>query len=99
MVSELESDDPEEYLNVKNSQNIDDAGKKIILKKWNAIKRQAQRFRAKAIAERRFLSCKVSKRVNKIVRDCPNNIGETIEALVKDQCWCRRMAANWCSNF
>ena len=54
MVSESESDDPEEYLNVKNNQNINDAGKKIILKKRNAIKRRAQRFRAKAIAERRF---------------------------------------------
>lgn len=93
VVSESESDDPEEYLNVRSSQHINDAGKKIILKKRNAIKWQARRFRAKAIAERRFLSRKVSKRVSKIVRDCPN-IGETIEAFVKDHsvgadAWCR----------
>ena len=82
VVSESESDNPEEYLNVKNSQNINDAGKKIILKKRNAIKWRALRFHVKAIAER-FLSRKVSKRVSKIVRDCPNILVRRLRLLLK----------------
>ena len=83
VVSESESEDPEEYLNLRNAQNINNAGKKIIMKKRGAIKWRARKFCAKAIAERRFLKRKVSKRVSKIVRDCAN-IGETIETFVKD---------------
>ena len=39
----------------------------------------------------------MSKRVSKTVIDCPN-ISETIEAIVKDQCWRRCVASNWCSH-
>ena len=37
----------------------------------------------KALAEKRFLSRKVSKRISKILLECPN-IGQTIESFVQD---------------
>lgn len=52
-------------------------------KKRAAIKRRAVRLRAKTVAERRFLSHKLSSRTSKILNDCPN-IGETIESFVQD---------------
>ena len=53
----------------------------------------------KTLAERCFLSRKVSKRVSSILRDCPD-IGEQIETFVKD-CnvrACRFVAAHWYLN-
>ena len=40
----------------------------------------------------------VSKRVSKINCQTVLILVRRLR-LVKDQCWCRRMAANWCSNF
>ena len=83
IVSESESEDPEQYIGVKSIMS--EEGKTLVQKKRTAIKRRARRLRAKALAERRFLSWKVSKRTSKILRDCPN-IGQTIESFVQDQC-------------
>ena len=81
IVSESDSEDPEQYVGVKSATS--EAGKVLVQKKRMTIKRRAKRLRAKAVAERRFLSRKVSKRTSKILRDCPN-IGETIESFVQD---------------
>ena len=63
----------------------------LIEKKRKAIQRCAKRMLIKTLAERRFLSCKVSKRVSSILRDCPD-IGEQIETSVKD---CNVGADSW----
>lgn len=81
IVSESESDDPEEYVGV--SEPLSESGKALIAKKRKAIQRRSKRKQEKAIAERHFLSRKGSKRVSKILKDCPD-IGETIEAYVRE---------------
>ena len=81
VVSESDSEDPEQYVGVKSVMS--EASKVLVRKKRITIKRRARRLRAKAVAERRFLSRKVSKRISKILRDCPN-IGETVESFVQD---------------
>ena len=81
IVSESESDDPEAYVGV--SQPLDESGKALIAKKRRAIQRRGKRKQEKAIAEKHFLSRKGSKRVSKILKDCPD-IGETIEAYVRE---------------
>ena len=80
VVSDSESDDPEDYIALQNSRK---ARNDLIEKKQKAIKRWASRKRVKALAEKRFLSRKVSKRTSKILLDCPN-IGQTIESFVQD---------------
>ena len=82
IVSESESDDPDSYVVVIDP--LSDAGKVLIARKRVAIQRRAKRRAAKAIAEKRFLSRKVSKKVSKILRDCPD-IGKTIENYVQDR--------------
>ena len=81
IVSESESDNPEEYIGVTNV--IGEAKTSLIVKKRAAIKRRARRMYTKTVTEKRFLSRKLSKRTSKIIRDCPN-IGETIESFVED---------------
>ena len=54
--SESESDNPEQYVGVKNVTS--EAGKLIVKKKWRAIKQRARREQARALAEKRFLSIK-----------------------------------------
>jgi len=56
----------------------------VIVKKRAAIKPRARRLRAKMIAERRFLCNKTSKRVSKVLQQCPD-IGKVIETYVQDQ--------------
>ena len=80
IVSDQESDNPEDFLVVR--QPLNDAGKKLILKKRAAIRRKAKRDVKKKIAERRFLMRKRSKKVGKIVRECPD-VGKTIEEFVE----------------
>ena len=81
IVSESESDDPEEYTRVTDP--LSDKGKSLIVKKRAAIQRRAQRLKAPAIAQRNLLRRKSSKRVSTILTTCPN-IGNTIESFVKD---------------
>lgn len=80
IVSELESDDPEEFLLVRDP--LDDAGKKLIMKKRAAIHTKAKREIKKKVAEKRFLMRRRSKKVGKILRECPD-IGKTIEKYVE----------------
>ena len=76
-VTDSESGDPEDYCGLKNV--LSETGRKLITKRRASIKRRAQRERAKAIAEQRFISSNV------IIRDCPG-IGKTIEKFVEDRC-------------
>ena len=81
VVSDSESDDPEEFAGV--SEVLSTKGKALIQKKRLAIMRRAKRKQQQIIAEKRFLSRKVSQRVSKILQDCPD-IGETIESFVQE---------------
>ena len=54
---------------------------KALIKKRKAIERRARRQCAK-LAEQRFLSRKVSKKVSQIVSTCPD-IGKTMEMFVQ----------------
>lgn len=82
IVSESESDDPETYVGL--SDPFSRLGKSLVAKKRVQIKRRARRQKAKAIAERRFLSRKVSKKNSRICKECPD-IGKTIEKFVEDR--------------
>ena len=78
LVSGSESDDPEEFAGVSEVRSTE--GKALVQKKRLAIMRRVQQ---QIIAEKRFLSRKVSQRVSKILQDCPD-IGETIESFVQE---------------
>ena len=67
IVSESESDDPEDYVDFKEVRS--EKGKLLVQKKHHAIRRRAKRLSAKHIAEKRFLSKKVSSRTSKILND------------------------------
>ena len=82
IISDSESDNPECYVGITDP--LSDKAKHLIAKKCAAIRRRARRRKKKAVAERRFLSRKISKRVSKILIDCPN-IGETIETFVQER--------------
>lgn len=56
IVSESESDNPEQYTNIKDP--FTEQGRILISKRRQSIRRRARRLRAKAIAEQRFLSKK-----------------------------------------
>jgi hypothetical protein len=55
----------------------------FIKRKQASIRRQGRRLRERILAERRFLSRKITKRTSKIISEFPN-IGEVIEEYVKD---------------
>ena len=57
--------------------------KQVILKHQASIRRQNQRYRAKLLSEKRFLSRKVSKKLCEVLLECPD-IGKEIEAFVSD---------------
>ena len=67
IVSESESDDPESYVGLSSPFNR--LGKSLVAKKRAQIKRRARREKAKAIAERRILSHRISKKVVKFLRN------------------------------
>lgn len=81
IVTDSELDDPDSYVGLDLSSK---EGQMVIAKKRAAIKRKARRLRAKLIAEKRFLCNKASKRVSKLLQQCPN-IGEVIEAFVQER--------------
>ena len=76
IVSESEQDDPDDYLKQDS--------KLALMKKIKYIRQKAQRDKAKAIAQRRFLMRKRSKKVSKILRDFPD-IGKEIEQYVEQR--------------
>ena len=80
VVTESESDNPDAYASLCDP--LSQTGKNIIMKRRAAIRRRARRARAKVIAEQAYFSRKVSKRVSRVLKECPN-IGQTIEDFVK----------------
>jgi hypothetical protein len=89
IVTDSESDNPDDYVGIND--HLDDKTRMLIEKKRRAIQRRAKRTLIKTLAERSFLSRKVSKHVSNILRDCPD-IGEQIETFVKD---CSVGADSW----
>ena len=75
IVSETESDNPIDYIEMSRTS--------LIEKKRRAIQTRARRQRAKLIAQQRFLSRKVGKRISKILADCPD-IGKVMESFVEE---------------
>ena len=82
IVSESESDDPEKYVGLLNP--FSESAKSLVVKRRQQIRRRARRQKAKAVAERRFLSRKISKKGSRILKECPD-VGKTIEAYVQDR--------------
>ena len=80
IVSDIESDDPNSYIGVTDPFSA--AGKDLVKKKRVAIHRRAKRKQAKAVAERRILARKLSKKTSKILKECPD-IGKEIETFVQ----------------
>ena len=97
VVTDSESDDPENYIGITDP--ISNNAVTIIAKQRAINKRRKQRLQAKCIAEENFLSRKVSKKVSRILRECPD-IGKIIEKYVgRPQCRCRCMETNWSFDF
>ena len=82
VVTDSESDNPDDFVGFCDVLN--ERGINLIAKRRAAIIRCAQRNKAKAIAERNFLSRRAPKRVSKILQDCPD-IGKTIERFVEER--------------
>ena len=82
IVNESESDDPESYIGL--SEPFSESAKSLVVKRRDHIRRRARRQKAKAVAERHFLSRKISKRGRRILKEFPD-IGKTIEAYVQDR--------------
>ena len=78
--SDSETDiNPEDLIDLHDLVN--EKGKSVIQKCRKAIKLRTRRVKARIIAKERFLSRKVSKRVSKVKKECPD-IGKTIEDFV-----------------
>lgn len=82
ILTESESDDPEAYVGLTDV--LSEAGKSLVAKKRAAIRRRAKRRQVRAVAERRFLSRKISKRTSRILKECPD-IVKTIEKFVQER--------------
>jgi len=78
-----QSDDLESYIGLSNL--FSRLGNSLVAEKRAQIKRRARREKAKATAERRILSCRVSKKSSQILKECPDIIGKTIENFVQDR--------------
>lgn len=79
-ITNSKSDDPDSYNWLDPKTEL---GKMIIVEKWAAIKQRARKLRVKMAAEKRFLCDKSSKRVSKIIQQCPD-IGKVIETYVQN---------------
>ena len=90
IATDSETDNPEIYIRLDpKSEN----GRTVIAKWRAAIRRRARRLRGKMMSARQFLCHKTSKRVSKILLECPD-IGSVIESYVQERnigadAWCR----------
>ena len=80
VISESEADNAEDIVTV--SEPLSAEGKVLIQKKRRAIQRTKKRKIEKAIAEKRLLCRRESKRASKILEQCPD-IGDKIETFVQ----------------
>lgn len=83
IVSDSESSEEETHVWTPGEDLLGENGRALLMKKRAAMKRKAVREIKKKVAERRFLKRRRSKRVSKVLQDCPG-IGKTIEEFVKD---------------
>ncbi|XP_028409254.1 uncharacterized protein LOC114531845 [Dendronephthya gigantea] len=83
IVSDSDSSDAEVWQN-GISNVLDNNGRLLIEKKRASLKRKAVRVAKRRIMEKRFLRRRRSKRISKIIKECPG-IGEAIEEYVS-QC-------------
>ena len=81
IVSESDDENADDYLELSLQS---DRAKQLIQKKTKSLRRKASRDKAKAIAERKFLNRKTSKKVSRILNECPD-IGQKIEEFVKER--------------
>ena len=81
IVSDIESDDPEQYSEIYNLAHT--KAKCLVAKKRKLFRHQERYMKSKQLAERNFLSRRVSRKVTGIIDSCPN-IGEEIEKFVQD---------------
>ena len=88
-MSDSESDNPESYLQITSFSS--EAAKTLIAKERKYYAFIAYRLKAKIIATKRFLSCKVNKSIKTIVDRFPD-IGKTTESYVSD---CNVRADSW----
>ena len=81
-VTDSESDDPTQYVGLHDVFTA--SGLSLVKKRRKAIKRRAQRLKAKAVVECDVLSRQRSQDVRGVLADHPN-IGREIEAFVDDR--------------
>ena len=79
IVSESEYEDVNDYVGLKGT--FSDRTRTLVSEKRKSLQRCARRQRLKLIEQRRFLSRRKSKRVSKVIQECPD-IGETVERFV-----------------
>jgi hypothetical protein len=82
VITDSESDDPEEWLSVKGLKSPE--GVQMIKKQRCFIRAQAKRKIAKEIANRCLLKRKIPKRVSAIIKEFLN-IGKDVEEYVKSK--------------
>ena len=68
--TDSESDDPNDYLGMHDLSSA--KAQALIIKKTKSIRRRSRYLKSKYIAERNFLSRKVSHQVHGILKDHPN---------------------------
>lgn len=84
IISDSESDDPEDYVGVHFKGELSDpALQRLVQRKRNIFKRKAKRSFHKLIAEKAILKRKVPPRASKLLKKYPN-LGKDIEAFVRD---------------
>ena len=81
IVTDSESDDAEEYVNIYSLAS--EHAKNIIAKKRKSLGQRARRLKAKPIEEQKFLSRKTSTCIKGIIDRIPD-IGESIESFVSE---------------
>ena len=79
----LSESDSSESDNLPGEDVLGQRGRELLEKKRSALKRKGIREAKRRIAERRFQKKRRSKRVSKVLQDCPG-IGKAIEEYVKE---------------
>ena len=82
IVTDSESDNPEDYVRVQSLNPS--SNKPLLLKRRKAIRKWARRLRVKTVVQSRLLSKKTSKRMSKILMECPD-IGKCMEKFVQER--------------
>ncbi len=79
----IRTHNPDAYIGLEDPLRSE-AGRQLVCKRRAAIQHRARRFREKLVAQQRYLARKQSKRMSKIMNECPD-IGKTIETFVEER--------------